>query len=307
MEKFIQHRSNTRFSSFGSAPPGHSADILDLEHADKNGNTALLYSLFYHPVLAVVQTATYWINAGADIHARNKYGEGPLHLLCRRLSACSIPNLSEDVQAGVVELLARLMRDKGCDPVQGSCFGYTPIDAAMTPVAWPLFCRALKQAGRDINDELKLLDFAAKVTWKPGELETLITEKVNEFISRRVKEYPSPIPRRYPENNHAHGEGSGTATSTTCYLCGGQADESKRSEPFDEFFSDIVTELGQGVHMVKCNHDDEQKCLQVHEEDSCYPLDYHPGVREMMSAEKLRERSWRRHVAAGLWEAGLLG
>lgn len=274
-----------------------------MELADKNGNTALLYSLFYHPVLAVIQTATYLINAGANIHARNKYGEGALHLLCRRLSACSIPNMSEDVKHGVVELLARLM-ENGCDPVQGSVFGYTPIDAAMTRVAWPLFCEALTQSGRGIKSELRLLDFAAKVTWEDGELETLVAGKIHGFVTgqdRAYTRYPDHI-EDCPDRNP-----NGTATSSTCYLCGGHPDEFHRPEPFDEFCSDVVTELGQGVHMVKYNHDDLQECLLVHEEDSCYPLDYHPFVKEMMSADKLRGRSWRRHVAAGLWEGGLLG
>lgn len=47
----------------------------DLELTDKNGNTALLYSLFYYPA---VFTANVLMDAGADTRATNKYGENGL-------------------------------------------------------------------------------------------------------------------------------------------------------------------------------------------------------------------------------------
>ncbi|KAK3988936.1 hypothetical protein QBC44DRAFT_397199 [Cladorrhinum sp. PSN332] len=89
--------------------------------------------------------------------------------------------------------------------------------------------------------------------------------------------------------------------SPICYLCNRPPDPSLRDAPFDEFFSDVVDELGCGTHMIMNNHDEMEECLRIHEEDSTHLLDYHPLE---MSPETLKERSWRRHVAWRLWERG---
>ncbi|KAM7210565.1 hypothetical protein V8F06_014051, partial [Rhypophila decipiens] len=305
LQRFGSHFGATGNTREGPYLPGRNAQnwdtsgtyTIDLEFVERNGNTALLYTLFYHPVLIVSHTAGYLIDVGANVAARNKFGEGGLHLLCRRLSACNIPNLSDDVKTAVVGLMCRLVQG-GCDPLEGSQFGFTPADAAMTPVAWPLFCEALKEAERDVKSELKLLDLMLR------------ERNVDEFVSSK-QVGDAQILKRYP----AEVQGSGGAMKS-CYLCGGGPDEFKRQRPFDEFYSDVVTELGHGVHMIKYYHyDDLEECLHVHKEDCCFPLDYHPvpvpqprpvGSKVIgMNKEKLRERSWRRHVAACLWERGL--
>ncbi|KAM7184351.1 hypothetical protein V8F33_013034 [Rhypophila sp. PSN 637] len=317
LQRFGSHFGSTANTREGPYLPGHNTQnmdtsgtyTIDLEFVERNGNTALLYTLFYHPVLIVSHTAGYLIDVGANIAARNKFGEGGLHLLCRRLSACNIPNLSDVVKSAVVKLMCRLIQG-GCDPLEGSQFGFTPVDAAMTPAAWPLFCQALNKAGRDVKSELKLLDLMVGIDWAQGELEELRERKVEELVSSK-QGCDAQILKRYL----AEEQGSGGAVKS-CYLCGGGPDEFKRQRPFDEFYSDVVTELGHGVHMVKYYHyDDLEECLHVHEEDSCFPLDYHPvlvpqsrpvGSKVIgMSKDKLRERSWRRHVAAYLWERGL--
>ncbi|KAK4159919.1 hypothetical protein QBC43DRAFT_326346 [Cladorrhinum sp. PSN259] len=262
----------------------------DVEMADKHGNTALLYALFYVPWMFLPTVALQLLDGGADVHAKNSHGEGALHLLLRRLSACSVPNTSQETKARIVDVLERLIL-KGCDPVTGNIRGYTPIDAAMSPVAWPIFCAAIAKAGRNMNNELQLLDMAARVDI----LETEIEEKTQDTTRQRAAQ-------KNPEV-HEHilvdmGQGS-----AICQLCKRGPDPSLRDAPFDEFFSDLVDELGQGIHMVMNNHDDFEECLHVHEEDSTHPLDYHPSE---MSPERLKERSWRRHVAWRLWERGLL-
>ncbi|KAM7202937.1 hypothetical protein V8F20_004184 [Naviculisporaceae sp. PSN 640] len=293
-------------SSFTTSTSGSGTYTLDLELADKNGNTALLYSLYYHPTLLVLQTGTYLVDVGADMNAKNKFGEGALHLLCRRLSACNVPNLSDEVKRGAVSLMSKFIR-AGCDPIEPNMVGFTSIDAAMTPVAWPLLCEALKEVGRDVRAEMKFLDTASGVSWVDEELETLVEKRVMEFRKRRVHRGAEAL-TRYPVGERAE-NGSGVLAPQSCYICGGGPDQFKRPQPFDEFYSDVANELGHGLHMVKYNHEDLKDCLLVQEEDSCFPLDYdptRPDKKGKMNMDRLKERSWRRHVAACLWERCLL-
>ncbi|KAK3374720.1 ankyrin repeat-containing domain protein [Podospora didyma] len=258
---------------------------VDLEMTDKNGNSALLYSLFYHPVLVLTETATFLLEAGADVLAKNKYGEGCLHLIFRRLSACSIPNLSRAVKARIVDFVVRLI-GAGCDPVEGNVVGYTPIDAAMSPVGWPLLCVALEKVGRSIDGELRLLDFAASISLSDAEMEEKCRDPMTLVAPQRGY-YPSRIEDR----------------GIVCYLCGRGPDVSFRDPPFDEFYSDVVDELGHGIHMIKHLHENKEECLHINEEDSCHNLDYHPAE---MIGMRLEGRSIRRYVAASLWKRGLL-
>lgn len=68
----------------------------DLELTDKNGNTAMLYAEFYFPEPYV---ANVLLDSGADALVANKYGENSLHLLSRRLSACSMRYVSTEARA----------------------------------------------------------------------------------------------------------------------------------------------------------------------------------------------------------------
>ncbi|KAK4221179.1 hypothetical protein QBC38DRAFT_449386 [Podospora fimiseda] len=262
----------------------------DLEMADKHGNTVLLYTLFYTPVASLVMAASQLLEAGAYVHAKNSHGEGVLHLLLRRLSACSIPDMNEDVKSGIITLLVRLL-EKGCDPLDGNTGGYTPIDAAMSPVAWPLFSAAIQKAGKDMKKEFQLLDATARVTISEDEVE----RKTKEAIKHRAVAKEAQFHKQHLE---IMGNGA-----PACNLCNRRPDPSLRAIPFDEFFSDVVDELGQGIHMIMNNHDDMDECLHIHEEDPTHMLDYHPSS---MSPERLKERSWRRHVAWKLWERGFL-
>ncbi|KAK3312285.1 hypothetical protein B0H66DRAFT_595883 [Apodospora peruviana] len=277
---------------------------MDLELIDKNGNTALLYTLFYHPgpVVTMVETSTFLIDAGADVRVTNKHSEGGLHLLCRRLSACSRQNLPKEEKEGITNLLAQLMT-QGLDPVARNNVGYTPIDAAMSPAVWPLLCSALKQIGRDMREELRLLDLASGVTTlSEAEYEAKFCEAV------RLKGTTSSL--RIPSDPLASRGSAAVETSDggqdrrgICYICGQGPDEFFRDAPFDEFYTGVVVELGEGIHMVEHKHYDWAECLAVHEEDSCHTLDYHPAE---MAIDRLKERSWRRHVAVIFEERGLL-
>jgi len=256
---------------------------VDLELADKNGNTPLLYSLFYHPLF----TATSFLfDAGADLRATNKYGENGLHLLCRRLSACSVQQPEEYEKGRIISFLARLLQG-GLDPVAGNEVGWTPIDAAMSPVAWAYLCKAMRQVGRNMRDEVRRLDLAVDIELSEAEIQKKLSETMEQASSPAEDvNYSTP------------------SDPGGCYLCNESLIRPLyRQPPFDEFYSKVARELDHHIHMMLYNHPCEGECLEVLEEDSCFTLDYFPAK---MSQERLKERSWRRHVAAILEERGFL-
>ncbi|KAK4447341.1 ankyrin repeat-containing domain protein [Podospora aff. communis PSN243] len=262
---------------------------MDLEQTDKNGNTVLLYAIFYS---SDIRTSWMLLDAGADVLATNKHGENALHLLCRRLSACSNPDLTNANKELVISLLARLIC-AGLDPLVGNHVGFTPIDAAMSPRVWPMLCSALRRCGRTMARELQLLDLAAGISLS----EEYVKAKFEEAMSqRRLAGVKDCLPLEHdgpPDDNEA----------MVCYRCNRSAEIFSRDSPFDEFTSEIVDDAGHGMHAMYYNHPCNDECHHVNEEDSCYALDYHPAE---MSKDRLVERSWRRHVAALLEDRGLL-
>ena len=80
-----------------------------------------------------------------------------------------------------------------------------------------------------------------------------------------------------------------------------------RRVPFDEFYSNIVDEVGYETHMMLSRHLDNSPCLDALTEDSCRNLDYYPNNMQEHSLKHVKERSWRRHVACRMWREGTLG
>jgi hypothetical protein len=263
---------------------------MDLEQTDKNGNTALLYTVFYS---SDMRTTWILLDAGANVFATNKYGENALHLLCRRLSACSNPDLTNAKKHLLTDLLARLIR-VGLDPLIGNHVGFTPVDAAMSPRVWPLLCSALRRNGRTMTRELQLLDLAAGISLSNEDINTKFEGAMSQRRLASVKDCLSM---------EDVGGSPDDATTMVCYLCNRSGEMFFRDAPFDEFTSEIVDDVGHGIHAMYYNHPCDDECHHIHEEDSCYALDYHPAE---MSKERLVERSWRRHVAALLEDRGLL-
>ncbi|KAK0610779.1 ankyrin repeat-containing domain protein [Immersiella caudata] len=263
---------------------------LDLEQPDRNGNTPLLCAVFYLPRLRI---SSLLLDAGADVRATNKYGENALHLLCRRLSACSKPDLADTDKEAVICLLARLISE-GLAPLIGNIVGFTPIDAAMSPRVWPLLCSALKRNGRTMRQELQLLDLASGITISEAEVNAKFAAVMSQ---RRLSTAKDCLPKPSKAGSLHNPE------DKVCYLCNRSTEIFFRDAPFDEFTSEIVDELGHGLHGMYYNHPCDDVCYYIHKEDSCYALDYHPAE---MSKGRLMERSWRRHVAALLEERGLL-
>lgn len=257
---------------------------IDLEARDINGNTPLLYALYYTPEFQLVEVANTLIGYGANLKAVNNYGEGCLHLLLRRLSACNNYNMCSETASSLIDILVVLLNN-GCSPALSNIKEYTPIDAALSPTAWPLFCCALERAGKSINEIL-----AIDCTMQS---DADIKEKSVDIVVRNAQ-----------TTSHQQGKGySGMYTGQPCSLCGRHTDWKERQMPFDEFMSHVVEELGFGIHMKLFTHHDMSECLKVQEEDSCHSLDYHPGE---MSLHGRRKRSLNRQVAYMMWREGIL-
>ena len=273
-----------------------------LERTDKNGNTPLLYTLFYTDPAHVSAKANVLLDAGADPQAMNNYGENALHLLCRRLGSCAAVNISGGKSRDeIVKLMTRLIREGGLDPVKGNRVGFTPIDAAMSsPAVFAVLCEALRECGRRMREEVRLLDAVVGVR-------SLSECEVEGKVAEVLKIGRVPVVTKDVVTFIGGGEKRrerGGSDAACCYLCGEMRETLLRPAPFDEFYTRVVDELGEGIHTVLYKHPCMSECLEVSEEDSCFTLDYHPVD---MSRERLKERSWRRHVAAVLEERGLLG
>jgi hypothetical protein len=146
----------------------------------------------------------------------------------------------------------------------------------------------MRQVGKNMRDELRLLDQVARISFSVAEIE----EKLAETAGGRL-----------PQSTAKTASHSLDGSVETCYLCGQSSRTLFRQAPLDEFYSKIASELDQEIDMMLYHHPKEGECLLVLEEDPCFTLDYFPAK---MSVERLRERSWRRHVAAVLEEQGLL-
>jgi hypothetical protein len=259
---------------------------FDLEAPDVNDNTPLLNALYYMPEFQLVEVARTLIAAGADVAAVNKHGEGCLHMLLRRLSACNHYLMASETADSLVDILAVLL-ERGCSPILANTEGYTPLDAAMSPTAWTLLCRALEKVGGSMKKEILDLDDREGIVQTEAELE----ERFAEVTTHKTRTPPRPT------------EYSRLYTDQPCYLCGGHSYMELRQPPFNEFISRVVEELCFGIHMVLCWHEHGEECLLIQEEDSCHFVDYCPNK---MSRDVKRKRSWRRHVAYRMWHEGIL-
>jgi len=268
---------------------------FDLEARDTNGNTPLMYALFYTPQSARFEVVSALLEAGAMTDAFNKYGEGCLHLLLRRLSACDNNEMDPASKKATINILVMLL-DRGCDPTSPNVVGYTPLDAALSPIAWPLFCSALEKVGKDVEKVIQEIDMMSDIMSTDAEVE----ERLEYVVERHNSVMPRLSHWTMPEV--ASGQ---PFAEQLCYLCGRGTNLVKRVIPFDEFRSVVVDELEFGIHMIWYNHHNggDGECLGVWKEDSSHFLDYCPSK---MNYENRKNRSWRRHVAYLLWRKGVL-
>jgi hypothetical protein len=268
---------------------------FDLEARDINGNTPLMYALFYTPQPALFEVVSALLKAGAMTDTFNKHGEGCLHLLLRRLNACDNNEMDLKSKKATINILVKLL-DKGCDPTSPNVVGYTPLDAALSPTAWSLLCSALEEVGKNVKQEIQKIDQMSDIMLTDADIE----ERLEYILERRDSVVLKLSHWTMPEI--ASGQ---HFAEQLCYLCGCGTDLVKREVPFDEFRSVVVDELQTGIHMVWYNHQNfgDEECLSVYEEDSSHFLDYCPSK---MTCEGRKNRSWRRHIAYLLWCKGVI-
>jgi len=289
---------------------------VGFETADKNGHTSLHFAIKNTPAPINVSIATQLLDGEANSRSTNRFGEGCLHLLLKRFSACGVPVQDPNTRFLILSLLVRLLSPSKKEPkmqAQGPQSlmhrdddGQTPIDAAMMPTVWPLFCEAMERAGHDMARYLVELDRQDGVASPP-------TEEIKEQCRR----YAAP---GHPRMGHGHGHqdllgvasaGRGIRTGAdaphpglspgtpddayiinnnnneglgvVCYVCGqGSSPDAllwgeQALFPFDQLISPLVREQGLGIHVV--------------------------GTAMTLSSEK---KSLRRWVAFQLWEGGKL-
>ncbi|KAK1751127.1 hypothetical protein QBC47DRAFT_84623 [Echria macrotheca] len=267
-------------------------DGFDIESTDLHGNTPLLLAVYYCPPPELFQVVDILIEHGAKVRATNNFGEDALHFMVRRLSNCNNFAMGPSMADEYVKLLCRLM-EKGCDPTRGNMYGFTAVDAAMSPTAWPLFCRALKDSDMDPEWVIRRA-CDAKV---PPPTDEEMDEMYTRAQSKRASLVGYQLQTR-PPGSDAY------LTNKPCCLCGAYLDMGERSEPFDEFHSVVEDEFGFGIHMTWYMHcKGGHECLHIYMEDSCHSLDYRV---DLMPEVELKRRSLRRRVALLLWERGQL-
>jgi hypothetical protein len=261
-----------------------SSPLYCLEEPDTNENTALLEALYFSSEAELVEIATYLIKAGANVHAQNKYGEGCLHLLLRRLSACNNVNMDKSRRSAIVGLVENLLRLE-CDPKLKNNEGYTPFDAARSPAAWSIYCEAFLKAEKNIE------------TYVFG---LIGTTNLQHLASLGVQQAGKPSLAQ--DNSIFRPQNIMSATDKPCYLCGRvTGDQNDWAVPFDEFHSVVVEEMEVTIHMKLYHHPEGEICLHVRDEDSCGLLDYYP---DRMSFQRRRDRAWRIQKALELWKDG---
>jgi hypothetical protein len=222
---------------------------------------------------------------GADFKAHNRFGEGCLHLFLRRLSACNNYRMSKKTADRAVSILVKLIK-KGCDPAEKNIIGYTPVDAALSPTAWPLFCKALDSKKSGLNARHVITRACCAVPCA----ETMhVEEEYERVLANRTSLSPSEFTTKLRVADQF-------PTEQPCSLCGAKAESTNRAVPFDEFYSDVVDDFGQGIHMTFHLHEPGDKCMKVCKEDPSHFLDY--------PSPSMRDRSWKRHVAYLLWKRG---
>ena len=264
---------------------------FDLEERDVNQNTPLLCAVYYTPEPELVEVVETLLEAGARTDIKNTWDESCLHLLLRRISACNNYTMDNLRAESLVTVLVTLLR-RDCDPTGLNCVGFTPIDAAMSPTAWPLVCHALARAGKDIRSLLTALDEIR--------LPTPLSEAEN---SAQFADFVRASWKRANSTMQELAADSPEPRETPCYLCGRHSNLIGARFPFDHFKSVVTDEIGFGIHLMLRIHEESEVCLEVHEEDSLHWLDFVPS--RLTEAQRKRS-SWKAHLAFLLWQKSIL-
>jgi hypothetical protein len=167
--------------------------------------------------------------------------------------------MSGEAESSLIGILVTLL--DYCDPTSSNVVGYTPLDAALSPTAWVLFCSALKRVGKNVRNEILAVDDHCGIVQSDAEIE----ERFRHVVARGTWTTPGPSEPKLPRREYME-----RSTKKPCYLCGRRTDWRKRKTPFDEFKSQVVDEIGFGIHMVLYDHTDPGECLNVQAEDMSF-------------------------------------
>ena len=140
----------------------------ELEEQDAQGSTPLLHALYFVPDPELVSITNLLLKAGANPFAVNHLGQGCLHHLLDRLSACTKYDTRVTEARAITDLLITLLK-KGCSPHLQTNGGYTPSDYALSPTGWALWCNALRETGFNIATVLEQDDIDAGVSYSDSD------------------------------------------------------------------------------------------------------------------------------------------
>ncbi|KAH0542950.1 hypothetical protein FGG08_002719 [Glutinoglossum americanum] len=261
-------------------------DGCDPEQKDGFGRTPLLSCIENVCRGALPAVVDMLLKAGADPLTTGNGDEGMLHSLLRSLSACNDESMEPAEVKSITNVIVTLLR-AGCDPNLLDEFSDTPSDKALSPVAWVLWCDALRLAGMDIESVLLEDDSYHSTPQSQASLKRKFGKAVASTFT-----FDSWIDE--PSSDY-FGSNPGA-----CGLCGRHTKWQRRRQPFDCFGSYLI-QIGDGPgHAVFANHRDGGPCGSPFVWDSCDHRD-HRG-RDWSR----HEISWRKHVAHWLWRDGTL-
>jgi hypothetical protein len=261
-------------------------DGCDLEQKDGFGRTPLLSCIENVCRSALPAVVDMLLKAGADPLTTGNGDEGMLHSLLRSLSACNDESMEPAEVGSITSVLVALLR-AGCNPNLLDEFSDTPSDKALSPVAWVLWCDALRLAGMDIKDVLLGDDGCQSTPQSQASLKRKFRKAVastftfDSWIDEPSADYFSSNPG-------------------ACGLCERHTKWQRRRQPFD-YFGSYLIQIGDGPgHAVFVNHRDGSPCNCPFVWDSCDHRDHWGGDWSR------HEISWRKHVAHWLWRDGIL-
>ena len=279
-----------------------------LESMDCNGHTSLFFAIARTTMPLSLDIAIWLLEMRANHKVVNPRGEGLLHILLRRLGACSSRVLHHrSLKVTAFHLLTMLLlkqdgqgqqrRPCGCSSdaphllnalLQRSEAGLTAFDAAMSPAVWPVLCSAVDKAGYSMGAHLREVDKRAGVSTPSHdqiERQCDLVFKSGSFTSPP----PQPIFLPHVSSRASHCGNSSNmdmppapAQARVCYVCGAGSETHPRSSPFNLYLPCLVNEQGLDIHDMHRN----------------------PDVTVESRSEQEMEMSWRRWVALRLWERG---
>jgi hypothetical protein len=267
-------------------------EYLSLDEPDGAGITKLHSVIRYMHFSQWSTTLRIFLAAGASPDIVRKSGRGLLHLILSPMGACNDYEMPNGLFQELVDLLVMLVAVYGCDPLLADDGGMTPFDGSLAPVAWSVWCRALNQAGRNIEEDLNTLDVRMGVVHN----EVFLAKKYQAALDMINKD----------TGDWFYEDDLQEQSDTPCRHCGKTRQWQLRRAPFDHYGTyRPVWGDGSRYHYWSTNHLDSSYCSNVVTPGTCCAKE-HKGSQGPPALRSSAELSWRRHVAYMLWRDGYL-